>query len=206
MKKIPTLFLRDFANPAVMTNVENSDAQWVVKGEGIATVKYDGTATMVRNGQLFKRFDRKPGKGKKEFKPEPAGWIVCDEEPDRDGHWPGWIPVDFGGPEDKWHKEAWERRLGPDRTTNLADGTYELVGPKVQGNPYKLEEHQLWPHGVTFQQYSPDFDIEPPRDHDGLREWFEAWENVEGIVWHHPDGRMAKIKRRDFGLPWPPKK
>ncbi len=20
----------------------------------------------------------------------------------------------------------------------------------------------------------------------------------EGIVWHHPDGRMAKLKRRDF--------
>ena len=25
----------------------------------------------------------------------------------------------------------------------------------------------------------------------------------EGIVWHHPDGRRAKIKRRDFGHPWP---
>ena len=27
--------------------------------------------------------------------------------------------------------------------------------------------------------------------------------DIEGIVWHHPDGRMAKIKRRDFGLSWP---
>ena len=26
--------------------------------------------------------------------------------------------------------------------------------------------------------------------------------NLEGIVWHHPDGRWAKIKRRDFGLKW----
>lgn len=24
--------------------------------------------------------------------------------------------------------------------------------------------------------------------------------NVEGVVWHHPDGRMVKIKTRDFGL------
>jgi len=23
-------------------------------------------------------------------------------------------------------------------------------------------------------------------------------------VWHHPDGRLVKIKRRDFGLSWPP--
>ena len=29
---------------------------------------------------------------------------------------------------------------------------------------------------------------------------------IEGIVWHHPDGRMAKIKARDFGIQWPPKK
>jgi hypothetical protein len=28
---------------------------------------------------------------------------------------------------------------------------------------------------------------------------------IEGIVWHHPDGRMVKIKRRDLGLPWPVK-
>ena len=27
---------------------------------------------------------------------------------------------------------------------------------------------------------------------------------LEGIVWHHPNGRMAKVKRRDFGHPWPP--
>lgn len=25
---------------------------------------------------------------------------------------------------------------------------------------------------------------------------------IEGLVWHHDDGRMAKIKRRDFGLKW----
>lgn len=25
-----------------------------------------------------------------------------------------------------------------------------------------------------------------------------ADEGVEGVVWHHPDGRMAKLKGRDF--------
>ena len=36
-----------------------------------------------------------------------------------------------------------------------------------------------------------------PRDYAGLAAWLRAcpW---EGIVWHHPDGRMAKLKRRDF--------
>ena len=31
-----------------------------------------------------------------------------------------------------------------------------------------------------------------------LRDWPH-----EGIVWRHPDGRRAKLKRRDFDHPWP---
>jgi len=34
---------------------------------------------------------------------------------------------------------------------------------------------------------------------EGLREWFKG-RDIEGLVFHHPDGRMAKIKKRDFGL------
>lgn len=26
---------------------------------------------------------------------------------------------------------------------------------------------------------------------------------MKKIPWWHPSGRMCKIKRRDFGLPWP---
>ena len=38
-----------------------------------------------------------------------------------------------------------------------------------------------------------------PRTFDALREWL-AGHDIEGVVFHHPDGRMAKIKLRDFGL------
>jgi hypothetical protein len=44
-----------------------------------------------------------------------------------------------------------------------------------------------------------------PRMFEGLRTWL-AENDVEGIVWHHPDGRMAKIKARDFGLKRGPSK
>ena len=44
-----------------------------------------------------------------------------------------------------------------------------------------------------------DFETEPPRDFDGLRAFLET-AGIEGIVWHHGDGRMAKIKAKDFGL------
>lgn len=44
--------------------------------------------------------------------------------------------------------------------------------------------------------------ISPERSFEGLNRHLA--ENCdEGIVFHHPDGRMAKIKRRDFGLRWP---
>jgi hypothetical protein len=41
-----------------------------------------------------------------------------------------------------------------------------------------------------------------PRTLVGLREWLRD-KNIEGIVSHHPDGRMANIKKRDFGMKRP---
>jgi hypothetical protein len=34
---------------------------------------------------------------------------------------------------------------------------------------------------------------------EGLREWLSD-KDIEGIVFHHPHGRMGKMKQRDFGL------
>ncbi|MFC5181831.1 hypothetical protein [Actinomadura harenae] len=39
-----------------------------------------------------------------------------------------------------------------------------------------------------------------PLDYDGLAAWLHA-HPYEGIVWHHPDGRLAKLKRRDMPQP-----
>lgn len=38
-----------------------------------------------------------------------------------------------------------------------------------------------------------------PRAFDALREYLRG-RDIEGVVWHHPDGRMVKIKGKDFGL------
>ncbi len=43
-----------------------------------------------------------------------------------------------------------------------------------------------------------------PRDFDGMRAYFEL-SDIEGVVFHHPDGRMAKIKAKDYGLRRPAK-
>src|SRR5690606_35845707 len=80
---------------------------------------------------------------------------------------------------------------------NAAPGdTFELVGPKVNGNPHGFPEHCLIRHGR-------DHAVDLPRDFEGLRAWLAAVVDgsAEGIVWHHPDGRRAKLKVRDFPKP-----
>jgi hypothetical protein len=79
----------------------------------------------------------------------------------------------------------------------LEDGTYELCGPKINGNPERLDEHIFIRHGSEVID-----DVK--RLWDDLRDLLHA-ASYEGIVFHHPDGRMCKIRRDDYGFPWPPK-
>jgi hypothetical protein len=193
MKKIPTLFIREneagtkrfLATPEV-----NPECQWVIDGEGVPTEKFDGTACLVYQGRLWKRQRIKEGN------PKPEGWIHWREaqglpEPSESGH--GWMPVGPGN-EDRWHREAWDNNFTDDLT-------YELVGPKVQKDPYGLEQHELWVHGYDRIKIP----ILAPVTFEDIRSLLGDLQ-IEGLVWHHPDGRMSKIKRRDFGIPWPPKK
>lgn len=182
MKKIASVFKRDYKGNRQVYDEVVEGSEWVINGEGVATEKLDGTSCMIRDGKLFKRYDAKKGRT------PPAGFEPTEEtQNEHTGHWPGWVPVN-DDPGDKWHRAALE--ADPD----LVDGTYELIGPKVQGNPHEVGIHQLIAHGA----YKPE---DVPCDFDGIRE-FLTKHVMEGIVWHHPDGRMAKIKRRDFGLQW----
>jgi hypothetical protein len=178
MKKIISLFKRNYDGDHLVRNEVIPGAEWVVNGEGIATRKWDGTCCMVRDGKLYKRYDVKKGRT------VPANFEPAQEADPVTGHWPGWVPVG-DGPEDKYFREAFA-------LADHADGTYELCGPKVNGNPEGFSGHILVHHSI-----SKLYDC--PRDFDGLREYLSKT-NIEGIVWHHPDGRMVKIKAKDFGL------
>lgn len=181
MKKTPTAFDRDWnGDRSRVVNIPHRDCGWVFAGEGVATRKIDGTCCMVRDGKLYKR--RELRKGEK----EPPLFEVADHD-DETGKTVGWVPCDIG-PEDKWHMLAFGSGA-------FADGTYELVGPKTQGNP----EHYTVQTLVSHNDPSLVFDPQPPRSFDELRAWMQD-KDIEGIVWHHPDGRMAKLKLRDFGL------
>lgn len=195
MEKIISLFQRNYDGDHLVRDELVPGAEWVVAGEGIATRKFDGTCVKIDDGRLFKRYDFKTSKGRSV---PPEGWTPAQPEPDPvTTSWPGWIEVDrFAAtkPEDQWFIEAynwWRRTL----VGAPADGTYELCGPKVQGNPERFAQHQLIPHGLWPLD-------DAPRDFAGLREYLDG-RDIEGIVWHHPDGRMVKVKGKDFGLKRP---
>lgn len=180
MKKIISLFQRNYDGDRLVRDETVPGAEWVVAGEGVATRKWDGTACLVRAGVLYKRYDAKRGKT------PPPHWEPAQDPDPVTGHWPGWVPVG-NGPEDRWHREV--------ALDGVADGTYELIGPKIGGNAEHVSDYALMRHGnVRYDDV--------PRTFEGLKAWLAA-SGIEGLVWHHPDGRMVKIKARDFGLPWP---
>ena len=195
MKKIPSIYLRDYTNgkQSLLTETPNPECDWVFRGEGVATVKYDGTSCMVKDGVLYKRYDVKQGKT------APEGFIPAQEPDMVTGHWPGWVLVSERAPEDKWHREAWLTCLQEQYGDCLEDGTYELIGPKLQGNPYMLDRHEFRAHGA---EVIPEPGVFVLRGIEGIR-LFLSWKPIEGIVYHHPDGRMAKIKAKDLDIQWP---
>jgi len=193
-----TLFEMNY-DTNLVTEIVREECQWAINGEGKATVKIDGTAAIFLNGKLHKRFDRKLRKkfslknkrlgGKLAiedhmFKDLPLGAIACQLPDPITFHQPFWVEV-TDSPEDRWFQEALS--LHP---VLIEGATYELIGEKVQNNIYNIKGHKLVPHGA---EEINDILL----TYDGIKKWlFNNY--VEGIVFHHPDGRMCKIRRKDM--------
>ena len=179
MKKIKSLFKRDYGSGArLVYNEVVEGSEWVINGEGVPTRKFDGTCCAIINGEIYKRYDAKNGK------PVPEGAIPCQEPDPITGHQPCWLKCQEGNPSDKYF---WE---GFNNLEDKQDGTYELCGEKVQGNPEHIEGHKLIRHGIEVLE-------NVPRDFDGLKEYLKD-KDIEGIVWHRANGDMVKIKKKDF--------
>lgn len=187
MKKIISLFQRNYDGDRLVRNEVVPGAEWVIAGEGVATRKFDGTCCMIRDGKLFKRYEVKPGQC------APANFEPATKPDPNTSKQQGWVPVG-DGPEDQYHREA--SQFGTDwHGEPLVSGrTYELLGPKIQGNPECAPMHYLIAHGSIECYPKP-----VPRDFDGIKKYLSE-HDIEGIVWHHTDGRMVKIKGKDFGI------
>jgi len=182
MEKIPTLFERDDRFRVI--DKPREECSWVFAGEGAGTEKLDGTNVRltVRSGQLVRVEKRRnPTKAQKQ-----------------QGIVDGWY-VDAGGAaEDRWILDAAQHT----DVTGWADGEHscEALGPRIQGNPLGLSEHRCVPFNLDVPVYR-----DVPRTYAGLQELLSTLDSkfapghpAEGIVFHHPDGRRAKIKRKDF--------
>ncbi|MER5602283.1 hypothetical protein [Streptomyces sp. NPDC002265] len=183
MEKIPTLFERD--DHFRVIDRPRAECAWVFAGEGTPTEKLDGTNVRltVRSGRLVRVEKRRnPSKAQKQ-QGIVDGWYVDTDEYAAD---------------DKWI-------LAAARNTDVSgwpddEHPCEALGPRIQGNPLALDDHLCVPFNLEIPIYQ-----DVPRSYSGLRDLLDKLESryapghlAEGIVFHHPDGRRAKIKRKDF--------
>lgn len=175
MRKIPTLYQRTEDRRHV-TDVVTPGCEWVLAGEGIPTRKLDGVCLWFDGALWWARREVKPGK----VEPEMFHEMEYDHVT---GKRVGWEPIG-NSPFQKFWLEAVSRH-------HIWDvGSYELIGPKINGNPERSHDaHTLVRHDLNLEMApaEPAILIERCRE----RGW-------EGVVWHHPDGRMAKLKVRDY--------
>ncbi len=185
MEKIPTMFERD--DNFKVTSTVREDCAWVLDGEGLATEKLDGANVRltVRAGQVVRLEKRRNPSKTQKAQGIIDGWYVDTDEASSD---------------DRWMIDA----VHNTDTSDWPDGEHacEALGPKFQGNPLGLSEHLCVPFNLEIPTY------DAPRDFESLQAFLAEIESsyspgnlAEGIVFHHPDGRRAKIKRRDFARP-----
>lgn len=197
MKKIPTVFEREFVGHRIVTvkEIVAPELQDAFKN-GIATVKVDGSCCALIEGVFYKRFDAKSGRK------IPEGAIPCCEPDPVTGHHPHWVPVDFESKGDRWFVNALQHYQMMDSanyaTMYMASAehpvTFEAIGMHFNGNPYGLDYDTLERHGLRL--------TEVERSLRGVCEYLRVTP-IEGLVFWINGEPVCKIKRSDFGFEWP---
>ena len=195
MKKISTLF--DIEYTGQISHIKRAvrlENLWVFfdPANVKAMRKLDGSACLILDGNLYRRYDAKHGKA------APENAIPCQPEADPiTGHHPHWIPIRVDDTDSRWHIDALGDIKLSDITNYYADGTYELIGEKVNSNREKITGHKLINHKSVFLN-----DLQPltmDTGFDIIKEYLST-HDMEGIVFHHTDGRMCKIRKSDFNI------
>ena len=186
IKKMPALFVIDRQKHIATTEL-NEKASWIFEEPSRATIKRDGTSiTVAEDGTIYAR--RMVKKGKK----APAGFIPAETD-SYTGHTFGLEPVHQSGFAKNFAEAAEGRTLTP--------GTYELCGPKINGNPESLTSHQLMEHGGDEATEIPDMrTVDKAQAYKMLENVFSQYKSrgIEGVVWWGADGKRTKLRVKDF--------
>ena len=186
MKKIPTLFKRDEGNRKYVT----LEYAVILPPHVLATQKLDGVCVAHFNGDWWFRREVNPQKH------EPDGWVGVDKD-EGTGKRVGWEPAKNSGFY-LYLREALDE--DDSLVDDIADSdedtplTYELLGPKINGNPHGEGDHWLYPHGRFELSDVPDGE-----DPEEIQRFVRSLpKEIEGIVWWHDCKPVAKLKRRDI--------
>lgn len=183
MKKMFHLFETEGDSQIYVPKIR-AGSEWVENGEGVITEKLDGTSIRltVRNGEIVRVEKRRNPTKEEKARLIRDPWYV-DARPDN--------------PADQYIIEA-------ARNTSVAgveDGEHsaEALGPRIQNNPYGLFEHVAVIHKLAprYPEMLRTYDslLEACRDLPSLFVWGAK---AEGFVFHHPDGRMVKLRAARF--------
>jgi len=188
MNKIKTIFKRDWEGNKKVINeyIEEINSEALLGLYATATEKLDGT-----NVRITVR-NHIPVRVEKRRNPSGEQKLDGIEEP-----W--YIDADKSNSSDKWIFDG----IKNTDFSGIMDGEWsgELIGKNIQGNPLKLSNNRI----VFFTlDQAPIFE-NVPITYEGLKEWLPKQKSkygndcgIEGIVWHLVDGRMYKIKVKDF--------
>ena len=99
MRKMSTLFIILYPERSLLDEVRPENS-WIHDAGVLPTRKFDGSACMILNSTLYKRWDNKKGKV------PPIGAIECQEPDVITGHHPYWILCDKYNNADKYFFEA----------------------------------------------------------------------------------------------------
>ncbi len=186
MRKISTIFERNWETDRKVNSQLIVDFDFA---NAIATEKLDGTniRVTVRNGIVVRSEKRRnPSKLQKQ------NGIVD----------PWYVDIDEQSSENKWMVAA----IKNTDFSGVPDGEWpaEAIGKNIQGNPLNLEGHQVFIFSLPSWRDRIQLS-DAPYTYAELREYLNTKQSsignnclMEGVVWHHPDGSMVKIKRKDF--------
>lgn len=188
VKKMPALFVIDRTIHKA-TDAVNEKGAWVFEEPSTVTIKRDGTGiTVTEDGKVYARRTVKKGR------PVPPGFLLAELDTFT-GHQFGLEPIEQSG----FHKIFKEAAEGFDG--NIPAGTYELLGPKLAGNPENLDKHLLAPHGTEEATEIPDMrNIPREQAYEILKPIFAGYKErgIEGVVWWGADGKRTKLRVYDY--------
>lgn len=213
MKKMTRVLEVDLSIGESINKLRNG-AEWILTSDCLPTIKLDGTACMIKGGKLYRRYNAKMKPrllhlakdgyvyNPSDFKRMPENPILCNEFPNpNSGSFPVWILCKESEPNDKLHIEAFNN------LKDKVDGTYELIGEKINGNKLNLNGMFLVRHKSTPDELERITGkamhlSEIPNPENAELTDFLIWvrDNLfEGLVFHNKKtGDMLKLRRNDL--------